>query len=38
MAAGTVLGLGSQAIDRLHMRQGGAEDGEGEPNHTFHGN
>lgn len=36
MAAGTGLGFGPQSIDRLHLRQGGAEDGKDEPNHAFH--
>ncbi len=36
LAAGTGLGFGPQSIDRLDLRQGGAEDGKGEPNHAFH--
>jgi hypothetical protein len=36
MAAGAALGLGPESIDRLHLRQGGADDGEDKPDNTFH--
>jgi hypothetical protein len=38
MAAVTAPSLGSQPDDWLHVRQGGAEDGDGKPDQTFHGN